>query len=97
MDSFPKINSALQELHAELSTLKKELDSDVNYSSSHADIVSSVESAEEMLHEFEIQMRNIESDANYLNENIDENRFGYDGDEDDIINKMYAGYDDEDA
>jgi hypothetical protein len=97
MDSFPKINSLIQEIYDELDALKKELENDVNYSANHADIVTSVESAEEMLHEFNIQMHNIESDVDTLDESIEEQQFDADYDDEDIIEKtMYNDYAEED-
>ena len=92
MDSFSKITNLSQELNLELNALKKELENDVNYSTSHADIVTSIESAEEILHEFNIQMRNIESDVEYLDESINEQRFGFDDDDydDDIERQMWS-------
>jgi hypothetical protein len=91
MDSFAKINSLIKELFDELTSLKRELENDINYSASHAEIVTFVETAEEHLHEFMIEMRSIESDVDTLNEDIDEQRFSirFTDDEDELEDRMY--------
>ena len=74
MDSLPKINNLTNDLRNELTQLRKEIEKDVNYSANHADIITFVESAEEILHEFIVQMHNISSDIDMLNDTIYERR-----------------------
>ena len=98
MENFSKITTLFTELLEELSTLKRELENDTNYSVSHAEIVTSIEEMEEGFGEFVVQMRDIEKDVVTLNEKI-ENRSFRDFDDDDDDEKeaqMYSPDEDDD-
>lgn len=56
MYQLDKIDDLIYQTHQQLSDLKKELETDINYSMTHADIVSYIESAEETFSDFEKQI-----------------------------------------
>jgi hypothetical protein len=95
MDNFVKINNLFKELKDELSTLKSDLVKDVNYSVSHAEIVTSVESVEESLHEVERQVHAVEHDVDTLNEILEHRAFEND-DEDEHEARGYSRVGDDD-
>lgn len=96
MENFLKISAAFKELLDELATLKTDLENDINYSVSHAEIVTLVEGVEESLHETERQVKDIEHDVDTLNDEIEARRYKDTDDDDDGEEKMYSSYRDDD-
>ena len=72
MGSIEKINDLIYDIFEELNTLKKSIETDINYSSEHADVVQYVEESEELLEEFKKQIKDAHQDLETLNEEIQE-------------------------
>lgn len=96
MENFSKIKNLFRELNDELSTLKTDLENDMNYSVSHAEIVTNVEVIEESLQEVERQMRDVERDVDVLNETLEARSINDDDEDDDREVKMYSRVGDDD-
>ena len=97
MENFLKITNLFKELNDELATLKKDLEADINYSVSHAEIVTNVENAEESLLDVENQLREIEQDVDELNNTLEEQMLKDTDDEDDEREtRMYSRISDDD-
>ena len=74
MESFTKINNAIIEVTTELVTIKNKLESDMNYSVNHAEIVTELENAECTLHDLGVELNEIQNNVTDLSNtvNIDE-------------------------
>jgi peptidoglycan hydrolase CwlO-like protein len=96
MENFLKISAVFKELLDELSTLKTDLENDINYSVSHAEIVTLVEGVEDSVHEIETQVKDIEHDVDILNDEIEARQYkDNDEDDDDDGEKGYSAYSDD--
>jgi hypothetical protein len=94
MENFIKINTLFKELNDELVTLKNDLENDINYSVSHAEIITTIETAEDSLHDAERQLHDIEHDVDVMNDAIEERLFSDGADDDDNAEtKMYSRVD----
>ena len=70
MESFTKINNAIIEITEELTTIKAELEGDMNYSVNQAEIVTEIENVECMLHDIGVELNEVQINIADVNNDI---------------------------